>query len=358
VFIGYVEVKMDVQNKPVGRKPGTFGRRAVKAIAAILIVIALIGGSGWLYQAVSESKDVRQYSPLGQMVDVGGYRLHLYCTGQGNPTVVLESGLASPALQWALVQQKLAKTTRVCSYDRAGVGWSDNGPSPRTTGQMVAELHTLLQRSGIAGPYVLVGHSLGGFNVRLFAHEYPDETAALVLVASGNENDNARMPPQYDRIEQSNLQTDRMLALAARFGLTRLAGKMGLLASFTGLLARFPPDLQAEMTALTFYRSQYWATAYAELSAMDADRAQMAGTGSLGDLPLVVLSGSPDVSRLPASFPVEQIKQTFQELQDELAGLSSNSTHIVCDTCDHYIPMTNPDLVVQAIQQALDKAKK
>ena len=220
---------------------------------------------------------------------------------------------------------------------------------------MVNELHALLGISNVPGPYVLVGHSLGGFNVRLFAHEYPDETAGILLVASGNENEPARMPPEYKRIEESNLQTDHLLITLTRFGLTRLAGNAGLLSSYTNILAKFPQEIRSKFIALTFYRPQYWSTAYAEMSALSQSRAQVAATGSLGDLPLVVLSGSPDVSRLPASFPVEQIKRTFQDLQVELAGLSTNSTHIVCETCDHYLPMTDPDKVLEAIGQLLAK---
>ena len=334
-------------------RPKAVWRRAVQIIGAIIVVVVLLGLGGLAYQSISEARDRRRYVPPGRMVDVGGYRLHLYCTGQGSPTVVLESGLGGPALQWALVQQKLDQTTQVCSYDRAGLGWSDVGPGPRTSQQMARELHTLLHNAGVEGPYVLVGHSLGGLNVRLFAHEYPDETAGIVLVASGSENDIARMPPEYGKIEESNKQSDRLFITLTRFGLARIAGNVGLLSSYTNLLSKFPADQQKEFVALTFYRTQYWGTAYAEWSAVTESRAQAAATGSLGDLPLVVLSGSPDVSRLPASFPVEQIKKTFQDLQVELASLSSVSTHIVCDTCDHYMPMTNPDIVVDAINEEL-----
>jgi len=329
------------------------GRRAIRVVGAIIVVVILLGVSGLAYQSISDAKDMHQYLPPGQMVDVGGYRLHLYCTGQGSPTVILESGLGGPALQWALVQKRLQNTTQVCSYDRAGLGWSDVGPAPRTSQQMVDELYTLLHKAGIHGPYVLVGHSLGGFNVRLFAHEYPSETAGIVLVAGGNENDIARMPPEYMKIEQSNLQSDRLFIALTRFGITRIVGNMGLLSSYTSLLSKFPPDLEKEFIALTFDRPQYWATAHAELSALNESRAQVASTGSLGDLPLVVLSGSPDVSRLSPSFPVEQIRKIFQDLQVELAGLSSRSTHVVCDTCGHCIPMTDPEIVVDAINQEL-----
>lgn len=344
---------MKNQDKQSDIKRKTSRRRVTRILGVIIAIIFLLGGSGLIFQYVAEMRDKKLYPPVGQMVDVGGYRLHLNCTGQGSPTVILESGLGSPALQWALVQQKLEMTTRVCSYDRAGVGWSDVGPLPRTSQQMVNELHTLLHRAGIEGPYVLVGHSLGGFNVRLFAHNYPGETAGIVLIASGSENDDSRMPQEYKKIEESNKQTDRLLITLTRFGITRLVGNLGLLSSLTRLLSEFPSDIQAEMIALTFYRPQYWATTYAELSAVEEDKSQVAATGSLGDLPLVVLSGSPDVSRLPSSFPVEQIKRTFQDLQVELAGLSSNSAHIVCDTCDHYIPMTNPEKVVEVIKLGL-----
>jgi pimeloyl-ACP methyl ester carboxylesterase len=349
---------MNRQVKRSKNRLKAIGRRAIRIVGVIIVIVVLLGGSGFAYQSASEAKDKQQYPLPGQMVDVGGYRLHLYCTGQGSPTVVLESGLGGPALQWALVQQKLEKTTRVCSYDRAGLGWSDVGPVPRTSQQMMNELHTLLHNAGVQEPYVLVGHSLGGFNVRLFAHEYPSETAGLVLVASGNENDNARMPPEYRKIEQSNIQSYRLFKTLTRFGIIRIAGNMGLLSSFTSLLVKFPSDFQAEIIALTFYHSQYWATAYAELSAINESKAQVATTGSLGDLPLVVLSGSPDVSRLPSSFPVEQIRKTFQDLQVELTSLSSHSIHIVCDTCDHYIPMTNPDIVVNAINQELANMRR
>ena len=343
------------RNVPVKR--GSILRRLAKIAAVLVIILALLAGSGAVYQAISEANDLHRYLPHGSLYDIGGYRLHLDCSGNGSPTIILDSGLGSPGLQWLLVQQELAKTNQVCSYDRAGLGWSDPGPEPRTSQQMVNELHALLQKADVPGPYVLVGHSLGGFNVRLYAHQYPAEVAAVVLVAGGSENDTARMPPEYQKIDAANRQSNQLMGVLSRLGLTRLAGKTGLLASFTGLFSRFPPEAQAEMEALTFYRSQYWITAYDELSVVDQSKSQVAAAGTLGNLPLVVLSASPDVSRLPASFPVQQIVETFRQLQDELADLSTNSIHIVCDTCDHYVPLTDPARVVDAIHQALARVR-
>jgi pimeloyl-ACP methyl ester carboxylesterase len=331
----------------------------IHRIKKILVILAGLVGvfvvAGLSYQAIAEWSDLRRYPPPGRLVDVGGYRLHIDCTGQGSPTVILESGLQGPGLQWTLVQSAASKRTQVCSYDRAGLGWSDSGPLPRDSQQMVTELHTLLAKAGLQGPFVLVGHSMGGLNVRLYAHQYPQDVAGIILVGAGHEADKARMPPEYTKIEAYNLQTYRRLPRITRLGLTRLAGNLGLLSAYTGLLGRLPPDLQAEMTALTFYRARHWETAAQELAGMDATRAELASVGSLGDLPPIVISGKPDTGRLPAIFPVQQIIDTSRELQDELAVLSTRSEHIVCDTCGHYIPMENPELVVDAIWKMLDE---
>jgi pimeloyl-ACP methyl ester carboxylesterase len=338
--------------QPENKLKTTMGR-VFQIIGMIAIIVILLGGIGRVYQVAAETKDTQQYRPLGKMVDVGGYRLHLHCTGEGSPTVVLESGLGEPALQWALVQERLEKITRVCSYDRAGLGWSDVGPGPRSSQQMVDELHTLLLNGGVEGPYVLVGHALGGFIVRLFAYKYPSETAGILLVASANENDIARMPPEYREMEETYLKSVRSLIRLTPFGITRIAGNTGLLSSYTNPLTKFSPGLRSKFMALTFYRTQYWVTTLAELSALNESRAQAAATGSLGDLPLVVLSGSPDVSRYPSGSPVEQIIEMFQDLQVELASLSTNSIHITCESCDQNIPTTDPEMVLDAINQAL-----
>ena len=133
---------------------------------------------------IKEAADARAYPPPGQMVDVGGYRLHINCTGAGSPTVVIDAGLGDWSSMWGFVQPGVAKTTRVCTYDRAGAGWSDQGPLPRDARQFAKELHTLLQNANIPGPYVMVGHSMGGLPVRVFTHEYAAEVAGVVLIDS------------------------------------------------------------------------------------------------------------------------------------------------------------------------------
>src|SRR5215213_1175214 len=163
----------------VGRRVLRWIGRGLVAVVGLIVVLALAGAS---FEAIAAAGDARRYPAPGQLVDIGGYRLHIQCVGTGSPTVVLDAGLGGSSLDWNLVQPELGRTTRVCAYDRAGMGWSERSPYPRTPRQIADELHTLLTNAGIAEPYVLVGHSLGGKNVRLFALAHPEQVAGMVLV--------------------------------------------------------------------------------------------------------------------------------------------------------------------------------
>jgi alpha-beta hydrolase superfamily lysophospholipase len=161
--------------------PKRRGRGCLRWIGGVVALAVGLILTGTIYESVAEAADIKAYPPPGQMVDVGGYRLHINCTGTGSPTVVLDAGLGDWSLGWSAVQGEVAKTTHVCTYDRAGVGYSEAGPLPRNAEQFATELHTLLKQANIPGPYVMVGHSLGGLPVRVFVHDYPTEVAGVVL---------------------------------------------------------------------------------------------------------------------------------------------------------------------------------
>jgi pimeloyl-ACP methyl ester carboxylesterase len=151
------------------------------------------------------------FPPPGKLVDIGGWRLHLNCTGEARaaqPTVILEAGKGDFSAEWSLVQPGVAKFARVCSYDRAGDGWSELGPHPRTFHQIVYELHTLLDKAGMKPPLVLVGHSYGGWLVRLYASTYPSDVVGMVLVEAGADNP-SRMLPDGKLVHSSDLATGR-----------------------------------------------------------------------------------------------------------------------------------------------------
>jgi len=172
-------------NKPEKNKRAGRAKRFLIRAAAL---VALLCVAGAVYQALSERRDLREHPAPGELVDVGGHRLHLHCVGSGKPTVLLEAGLGNDVNHWSLVQLAVAEFTRVCAYDRAGLGWSDPGPLPRDAPRVVDELGRLLERSGESPPYVLVGHSNGGPYVRLYAAAHPERIAGLVLVDPNPEN--------------------------------------------------------------------------------------------------------------------------------------------------------------------------
>jgi len=199
---------------PVKRQSAKFGSRIfvwLKRIMLWLIIgIVTLAAIGAAYQIIATEMDKRAYPPPGQMVDVGGYQLHLYCTGttvDGSPTVILENGLGSTSAAWSLIQPEIAKATRVCSYDRAGMGWSNSSPEPRDAQHIAQELHTLLQNADVAAPYVLVGWSMGGLYARAYAAQYGDEVTGLVLIDSSHPDQWTSTPDtvaQYESFSKMN----------------------------------------------------------------------------------------------------------------------------------------------------------
>jgi pimeloyl-ACP methyl ester carboxylesterase len=225
---------------PAWRRVQRVLRAIGRTLAALVGLIVVLGLVGAVYESAAEAADVRAYLPPGQLVDVGGYRLHINCTGTGSPTVVIDAGWGDWSGGWSRVQPEAAKTTRVCTYDRAGMGDSEAGPLPRTAEQFAKELHTLLQHAAIPSPYVLVGHSMGGAPVRVFAHTYAAEVAGVVLIESMNPGEvgtparaTTATPPDSGAVSIINRLLTNLLTLPARVGLVRFA---------TGSVAGLSPD--------------------------------------------------------------------------------------------------------------------
>lgn len=308
------------------------------------LLLALTGGL-WLAGTWAKIKLANQYPPPGQLIDVGGYKLHLACRGQGGPTVLLEAGLNDFSVQWALVQPAVAQFTRVCAYDRAGLGWSELSPRPRTSVTMIDELHTLLRKAGESGPYLLVGHSFGGITMRGFARQYPEQVAGLVLVDAAHEAQLARIPAL----------SKAFISLRQQFQMLSRLNALGLLA----LAPTQIPDRGLPPAALAQYRARLAASPYfdavlaesAAFYAPTADGATIALT-DLGDLPLVVLSRG-QAAPLPGATAAEnaEMERTWRTLQAELAALSTHSQQQVAASSGHEIHLQQPDLVVAAIRQ-------
>ncbi len=330
---------------PAAVRTGNRFGRIVRGLARGLgVVAALIAGlslAGAGYEAVAARGDARAYPPPGQMVDVGGYRLHIQCVGTGSPTVVLDAGLGGTSLDWSLVQTEMGQTTRVCAYDRAGMGWSENGPQPRTPEQVARELHTLLSNAGLEGPYVLVGHSLAGKNVRMFALLYPDQLAGMVLIDARSEYVDDRTSPA-----EAKAFKDLYAALANVYKVARRLGVMRLIGSSVVGDAALSAETRAAIAMVAYApRSQDAATA--EANAREASDAQLAAAPSLGDRPVIVLASEQNMTAEP----------NWPEAQRLMAALSTQSQLIVPAGSSHYIHWDHPAVVIDAVRQVVSQVR-
>lgn len=320
-------------------------------------VVGLLGG-GYLYQRLGRRRDRQQHPPRGRLVDVGGYRLHLEVTGKGTPTIILDSSMGV-GLDWAAVQPDLAEHTKVVSYDRAGFGWSDPGPRPRRCSTMVRELRTALDRAGIDGPYILVGHVFGGMVMRLFASRYPEDVCAVVLADALHPDKAEHLPEAFHTYEEDVLRSFNRLRLVAPFGVIRLVGTLGLSDELTKDLEMLPKDVRPAVEA-AMYRAEHWRTAYAEHVDWPKSADDIAQASDLGDLPLTVLThrSSEWPPWLPPDFPRGQVDaavEGWQAMQRKLVALSTNSRIKVEEDSDYQIPFKRPRVLVDSVLERLSE---
>ncbi len=291
----------------------------------------------------------------GKLVDVNGHRLHVYAMSEGSPTVVFESGGASWSLDWYLVQSRVAKFAATCSYDRAGFGWSDLGPKPRTAGQIAGELHALLEKAEVKKPYLFVGASFGGHIVRLFAKRYPSEVIGMVLVDARHEAINQRMPAAWRELERTGKALHQFLLLASRIGALSMLGKLMGEKAAPPIVSQLPAEIRPLYLAVGF-QPKYFQSNLDELAAIGESDVQVSLAGSLDRLPLAVIRhGIPD---LFSSMPIEQASEAervWQGLQAELVQLSSDGQLLVAAESGHAIPIVQPDIVVEAVRQVLSR---
>lgn len=262
----------------------------------------------------------------GKRFDVGGYQLHIHCSGSGSPTVIVDVGLGDDSTDWTPIQQAVSTNTRICVFDRPGYGWSDFGPSPRTSNRIASELEILLEQAEIAPPYILVGHSFGGYNIRVFAANNPQMVAGMVLVDASHED-------QYNQFK---------IKLPNNFN---RRGTIMILPKSTDSLAHAnkPPVL----------RERAFHAARAEISALDESSMQLQKNSALPIVPLIVISrGKPewygDVSQ-------QQRENTWIDLQQDLSHLSPISTHMFAHQSGHAIPHEQPEIIIEAIEQIVSQ---
>ncbi len=361
-------------NKPRDKKQGGAAGPPVKRgclwwtgrVALSFFVLLVVANlAGYVYQVVASRNDLARYPAPGEYVEVNGTRMHLYCMGEGSPTVILESGAGSSCIDWSLVQPEVARYARVCSYDRPGFGWSEAVRGSLTREQVAAQLHDLLQAAEIPGPYVLVGHSLGGEYVRTFARDYPEETAGLVLVDSSHESESARLPAEFLQWQQMTMRAMSVCRTVSPFGWFRMIRFWDNV--YGSSMSALPPASREAMLAMN-YQTAYCGAAYNESKmSYEVHPGDAQGPASLGDLPLIVLMASMDAAStyddIPAGVTFGITREAFiesydimQALRQELAGLSSRGKQVIVPESGHYIHWDQPELVLDAIQEVWEAA--
>ena len=320
-----------------------------------IVCFAILAGS--VYQFQKTTADLATFPPPGRMISVNGVNLHLFCVGSGSPTLILEAGLGENSLSWYPVQSKLAQNMRVCAYDRPGLGWSDLINAPIQVQDVAKNLHTLLNNAGISPPYVLVGHSRGGIYVRAFYRQFTAETLGIVLVDSTHEQSPMH---QYPHAAWDYWKQAMHIAIAeplSQVGLVRLMGVADA--------DRRPSPLPSEVLAAKTAVQNRTDTARAVVNEITVMRqglnASTPPPSNLGNLPLLVLTASNLIDQSLIEREAEKsgknvetekaLARTQQTEQDDLAGLSSNSRHIIVKNSGHFIMHDQAEEFVSSVSE-------
>jgi pimeloyl-ACP methyl ester carboxylesterase len=276
-------------------------------------------------------------APPGRLVDLGTHRLHLFCLGQGSTTVVLEAGFGGFSLEWKAVQEKLATQYRVCTYDRAGYGWSDPGPAPRTAAKLTEELHELLIRAQEPAPYVLVGHSFGGFVVQLFAKHYPALTAGMVLVDSSH-------PAQFERFPRAYRE---LYERAGRRYASRGSGVSSLPANYPPSERELALKMMQQPKTLRALRLEYRSFPNSGREVIDA--------GAMPVVPAVVLTRTE--REWPHTVDGDVMEALWPDLQRELAEGIPRARHFTVASSGHHIHLDKPGAIEEAVHLIIEESE-
>jgi pimeloyl-ACP methyl ester carboxylesterase len=321
---------------------------------ALLIATALVAGI--VYEQLGRRRDRARFPQIGRSVDIGGRSLNIFCSGTGGPPVIFESGGPGPGLEWQQFQPEVAKFTQACWYDRAGEGWSDLGPFPRTSVAIANDLHELLKRAGVPAPYVLAGASIGGLNSRVYGGLYPKEVAGMVLIDSAHEDELQRAPKFY-----LGRTAPRFLwhPLQVAFEVAALVGWVRLTQS-SAAQGKDPSQMTSEEIILALrQRPKSFVGNVSAGIVLPESFAEGSSVTRIGDFPLIVLTagqpldfGDAELNRQAAAY--QQV--WIHEIQPKLVALSTRGRQIVVPNANHgSIPQ---ELIISSIHEVIMQDRK
>jgi pimeloyl-ACP methyl ester carboxylesterase len=323
-------------------------------ISTSLKISLLIAGS--LYQAIAIWLESRQ-PPPGKMIDVGGYKLHLLVAGETKsaPTIILDHSLGG--IEGYFLIDELAKLAPVCVYDRAGYGWSEQSPHPRTSKQIVQELDTLLIQAGIEPPYILVGDSFGSYNVRLYSHLFPDKVVGMVLTDALHETGMLKMSLPLKALKLFFISGFVMSVFGSILGIIRLLKVCQVFELLKPELRLFSED-SLNRVKRSFCRPKHWITMSREMINLEKSASQVTVAQDFGKLPIVSIKSSSFLkpSFLTKFIPLSSANQLRDEMHTELSKLSTDYLQVAASRSSHFVWVDQPDIMVDAVKIILEKA--
>jgi len=330
-----------------------WGLRMTGGLVALFILLFL---AACVAEKVSLAQLPEKYPPPGEMVDVGEYSLHLYCTGDpsAKPVVVVSPGSGSSVAHWPLVQPEVAKFTRICVYDRLGSGWSFGKPQGQTYQEEAEDVHTLLQNAGVAGPYILVGASYGGAVMQVYASLYPQGVVGIVQVDAVTRGMETKYPEKYADALKINRQVISTFSIP---GLFRLMNWFGM-SKTVPIFEKLPPDSREKAYALD-YNSRVGANMKSLQLTITEREEQFLSAGPLPDVPMiVVVRGLADsIQGVSDEETIQQAEQAWRDAQIDLAAQVSDGTLVVAENSGHSIQLEQPGIVIDAIRTLVEQAR-
>ncbi len=338
----------------------------MKGLKITILILFCVPIFGLLFQFLSTKIDDYLYPAPGDFVDIGNCKIHYQSIGDGNPTVIFDSGIGLCSLEWSLVQPEVSKFTRTVSLDRSGYGWSEKSPFPKNSEQTVKELHLVLEKANIPPPYILVGHSLGGINMQLFAHSYPDEVIGMVLVDSSHENQTDRLPKDPDSLIKLNkLIASPLVPYLTLFGIDRFMTHClpKTKKTFNDAMRAFPEKTRKAYAAKIF--------TYKTTSSFQDENNRFKESLSqirdkdihMNDKPLIVITAGKFVMPYPEikGISKEWLSKTqieWNKMQKELANRSCIGKQVIAESSDHVITRNQPQLIIDSILEMVKLNKQ
>jgi pimeloyl-ACP methyl ester carboxylesterase len=325
------------------------------ALKSLTVLAALALVAGIIYEQIGRRRDQARFRQIGRSVDIGGRSLNIFCSGLGTPPVIFESGGPGPGLEWEPFQPEVAKFTQACWYDRAGEGWSDPGPYPHTSVAIAKDLHELLKRAGVRGPYVFAGASFGGLNSRVYGGLYPNEVAGMVLIDSAHEDELRRAPKSYlGRTAPRLLWHSLQLAYEA----AAFVGLLRLMQSSPAQGKDFSRMTPEERIAALRLRPKSVVGNVSTGIVLPESFAEASSVTRIGDFPLIVLTAGQSYDSGDANLNNEAVAYQqvwIHEIQPKLVGLSTQGRQIVFPNANHgSIPL---EAIISAIREVVTQVR-